>query len=178
MKTRLKNLFIAALLVAPVIFCACSGNKTAGGSKFNDSLYTSAYIAQLGGSEPDRALAIIDTLEMLKKHPTFYINYMRCSVYNNSAQYRSAIHYGTLTVSDPLCKEKKPEVYLETLFIIAQGEYMHDNCAQSIKLIKQALEMANERGLENIQSKCYFLLGNVQICFLGSWRPPEVDKGF
>ena len=163
MKTRLKNLFIAALLVAPVIFCACSGNKTAGGSKFNDSLYTSAYIAQLGGSEPDRALAIIDTLEMLKKHPTFYINYMRCSVYNNSAQYRSAIHYGTLTVSDPLCKEKKPEVYLETLFIIAQGEYMHDNCAQSIKLIKQALEMANERGLENIQSKCYFLLGNVQI---------------
>ena len=163
MKTRLKNLFIAALLVAPVIFCACSGNKTAGGSKFKDSLYTSAYIAQLGGSEPDRALAIIDTLEMLKKHPTFYINYMRCSVYNNSAQYRSAIHYGTLTVSDPLCKEKKPEVYLETLFIIAQGEYMHDNCAQSIKLIKQALEMANERGLENIQSKCYFLLGNVQI---------------
>ena len=163
MKTRLKNLFIAALLVAPVIFCACSGNKTAGGSKFNDSLYTSAYIAQLGGSEPDRALAIIDTLEMLKKHPTFYINYMRCSVYNNSAQYRSAIHYGTLTVSDPLCKEKKPEVYLETLFLVAQGEYMQDNCAQSIKLIKQALEMANERGFENIQSKCYFLLGNVQI---------------
>ncbi|MGN0280992.1 MAG: ATP-binding protein [Prevotella sp.] len=163
MKTRVRQWFVAALLLAPVLLCACSGKKTAGTGKFNDSLYTSAYIAQLGCREPDRALAIIDTLEILKKHPAFYINYMRCSVYNNSSQYRSAIHYGTLAVSDPLCKEKKPEVYLETLFLIAQGEYMQDNCAQSIKLMKQALEMANERGFENIQSKCYFLLGNVQI---------------
>lgn len=163
MKTRLKYLFIAALLAAPVIFFACSGNKTAGESKFNDSLYTSSYIAQLGGREPEKALAIIDTMEMLKKRPSYFINYMRCSVYNNSAQYRSAIHYGTLAVSDPLFKEKKTEAYLETLWIMAQGEYMHDNCAQSIKLIKQALELANERGSEYIQSRCYFLMGNVMI---------------
>ncbi|MDO5129706.1 MAG: hypothetical protein Q4D64_07270 [Prevotellaceae bacterium] len=163
MKTKLKNLFIAALLVAPVMFIACSGDKTAGAKDYNDTIYSRSYILQLSISDPDKALAIVDTLEQVGKYPSYFINYLRSGIYNNSAQLRSAIHYAKLAIADTRFKKEDLRNYLGLLLAIAQIEQMNDNYAKSINIVKEALEIANENGVEYIQALCYYLMGRNQI---------------
>ena len=163
MKPRLKHLFIAALFIAVVILSACSGNKTTSARKYNDSIYSQNHIVQIAATEPDRALALIDTLEINGKYPTFFLNYLRCAVCNNSMQIRSAIHYGTLAISDPQFKKEKPLPYMDLLYMMAQAEWLHDNYAGSMKILKEALMMADEHNFGYAQSSCRYLLGNIQI---------------
>ena len=163
MKTRLKHLFLAALLVAPLLFIACSGDKTAGAKDYNDTIYSRSYILQLSISDPDKALAIVDTLEQVGKYPSYFINYLRSGIYNNSAQLRSAIHYAKLAIADTRFKKEDLRNYLGLLLAIAQIEQMNDNYAKSINIVKEALEIANENGVEYIQALCYYLMGRNQI---------------
>ena len=163
MKTRLKHLFLAALLVAPLLFIACSGDKTAGAKDYNDTIYSRSYILQLSISDPDKALAIVDTLEQVGKYPSYFINYLRSGIYNNSAQLRSAIHYAKLAIADTRFKKEDLRNYLGLLLAIAQIEQMNDNYAKSINIVKEALEIANENGVEYIQAQCYYMMGRNQI---------------
>ena len=163
MKTRLKLLFLAALLVAPLLFIACSGDKTAGAKNYNDTTYSRNYILQLSLGDPDKALAILDTLEQVGEYPTYYINFLRCGVYNNSAQLRSATHYAKLAIADPRFKKEDLRNYLSSFLAIAQAEQLNDNYAKSINIVKEALEIANENGVEYIQAQCYYMMGRNQI---------------
>ena len=80
----LKHLFVAALLATPFLFGACSGNKTAGASDSSDTINYRDYIRKLSFEDPDKAFAVIDSLEKVKKHPPYISNYYRCMVYNNT----------------------------------------------------------------------------------------------
>lgn len=161
MNTRLKHWLFAALLLSPVLFSACSGNKTARAKDDIDSNYIKKRILQINFRKIDENLAFIDTLEMMKWRPPYYLNYMRFMEYNNNEQYRKAIHYGTLAMSEPLFKKEMPMAYLQTMVFTAYNEYIIENYAKSIKMLKNALEIAKEERNEEMQAHCYNTMGHV-----------------
>ena len=162
MKTRLKYLFIAALLVAPVIFFACSGNKTAGESDSSDSLYYKDYIRKLSYEDTEKALAFIDSLEMLKKYPAYLLNFYRCSVYNDSKDTptRYILHYGYLAISDPSFKKENRELYMNALYALSFSEYLSNHISKSLKLLKELMDIAIEDKDERMQILCLEIMAN------------------
>lgn len=152
MKTRLKNLFIAALLAAPVIFFACSGNKTAGARDNSDSTDYRSIIRKLSFEDPDKAFALIDSLEDVKKHPTYISNYYRCMVHNNMGKnYRSIIHYGNLAMSDPRFKKENPEFFMHVLYAVSFAYYDQSHYSNSLKLVRELMDVATKNNNEEMQ---------------------------
>lgn len=165
MKTKLKNLFIAALLVAPVMFIACSGNKTAGESDSSDSLYYTDYIRKLSYEDTEKALAFIDSLEMLKKYPAYLLNFYRCSVYNDSKDTptRYILHYGYLAISDPSFKKENREQYMNALYALSFSEYLSNHISKSLKLLKELMDIAIEDKDERMQILCLEIMANDKL---------------
>ena len=162
MKTKLKNLFIAALLVAPVIFCACSGNKTAGASDSSDTINYRDYIRKLSYEDTEKALAFIDSLEMLKKYPAYLLNFYRCAVYNSSKDTptRYILHYGYLAISDPSFKKENRELYMNALYALSFSEYLSNHISKSLKLLKELMDIAIEDKDESMQILCLEIMAN------------------
>ena len=152
MKTRLKNLFIAALLAAPVIFFACSGNKTAGERDNSDSTDYRSIIRKLSFEDPDKAFALIDSLEDVKKYPTYISNYYRCMVHNNMRKnYRSIIHYVNLAMSDPRFKKENPEFFMHVLYSVSFAYYDQSHYSNSLKLVRELMDVATKNNNEEMQ---------------------------
>lgn len=162
MKTRLKYLFIAALLVAPVIFSACSGNKTAGASDCSDTINYRDYLRKLSYEDTEKALAFIDSLEMLKKYPAYLLNFYRCSVYNSSKDTptRYILHYGYLAISDPSFKKENRELYMNALYALSFSEYLSNHISKSLKLLKELMDIAIEDKDERMQILCLEIMAN------------------
>ena len=162
MKTRLKNLFIAALLAAPFLFGACSGNKTAGASDSSDTINYRDYIRKLSYEDTEKALAFIDSLEMLKKYPAYLLNFYRCAVYNSSKDTptRYILHYGYLAISDPSFKKENRELYMNALYALSFSEYLSNHISKSLKLLKELMDIAIEDKDESMQILCLEIMAN------------------
>ena len=162
MITRLKHLFVAALLAAPFLFGACSGNKTAGASDSSDTINYRDYIRKLSYEDTEKALAFIDSLEMLKKYPAYLLNFYRCSVYNSSKDTptRYILHYGYLAISDPSFKKENRELYMNALYALSFSEYLSNHISKSLKLLKELMDIAIEDKDESMQILCLEIMAN------------------
>ena len=162
MITRLKHLFVAALLAAPFLFGACSGNKTAGASDSSDTINYRDYIRKLSFEDTEKALAFIDSLEMLKKYPAYLLNFYRCSVYNSSKDTptRYILHYGYLAISDPSFKKENRELYMNALYALSFSEYLSNHISKSLKLLKELMDIAIEDKDERMQILCLEIMAN------------------
>ena len=162
MITRLKHLFVAALLAAPFLFGACSGNKTAGASDSSDTINYRDYIRKLSYEDTEKALAFIDSLEMLKKYPAYLLNFYRCSVYNSSKDTptRYILHYGYLAISDPSFKKENREQYMNALYALSFSEYLSNHISKSLKLLKELMDIAIEDKDESMQILCLEIMAN------------------
>ena len=161
MITRRKHLFVAALLAAPFLFGACSGNKTAGASDSSDTINYRDYIRKLSFEDPDKAFAVIDSLEKVKKHPPYISNYYRCMVYNNTGNNeRSIIHYGNLAMSDPRLKKEHSDFYMHTLYVVAFSYYNENHIGTSLKKVRELLDMAIKNNDEEMRINSLELIGH------------------
>ena len=162
MITRLKHLFVAALLAAPFLFGACSGNKTAGASDSSDTINYRDYIRKLSYEDTEKALAFIDSLEMLKKYPAYLLNFYRCAVYNSSKDTptRYILHYGYLAISDPSFKKENRELYMNALYALSFSEYLSNHISKSLKLLKELMDIAIEDKDERMQILCLEIMAN------------------
>ena len=162
MITRLKHLFVAALLAAPFLFGACSGIKTAGASDSSDTINYRDYIRKLSYEDTEKALAFIDSLEMLKKYPAYLLNFYRCAVYNSSKDTptRYILHYGYLAISDPSFKKENRELYMNTLYALSFSEYLSNHISKSLKLLKELMDIAIEDKDESMQILCLEIMAN------------------
>ena len=90
------TLLIGVLLCVPV-FYGCGhrqGKMTHTGA---DSTYTVSYIRSISFSEPEKALALLDTAEAEQLLSPFDISDLRCGVYHNVfSDYRIKILYKLL----------------------------------------------------------------------------------
>ena len=101
-----KLLTLLALLVL-LTFIGCSDKGTAGKTKGTDSTHAKEYITKISLQEPERALAIIDTMEMNKEALPYELNYLRFAIYvNGFSDMKMAEYYGKQVLKR--CRLRKP----------------------------------------------------------------------
>ena len=127
---------------------SCIGKRTEAIRTGIDSTHTREYIAKISLQEPERALAIIDTMEMNKEERPYAINYLRFVVYNNGfADYKMADYYGKQVLKDSVELKKDIKRYYTLLNTLASIANSNSQFAQSILYAKKAAEIARENNM-------------------------------
>ena len=155
MKAITKHNIIAALSVFTLMILAgCSGKRTEGNRAGGDSTHTREYIAKISLQEPERALAIIDTMEMNKEAKPFMINYLRFVVYvNGYTDYKVAGYYGKQALKDTLELQKDVVTHLTILNTLADIAKINSQYAQSIQYAKEVKELARKNDMKDYEIK-------------------------
>ena len=131
------------------LLIACSDQRATGVSKDNDSTHTTAYINKISLQKPERALAIIDTMEINKEAKPYEINYLRLMVYvNGSADKKLAEYYGKQVLKDSLELQKNPKEHISILNNLANIAYSNSQFTQGLKYAKTSVEVARKNHLE------------------------------
>lgn len=148
-----KRILIAALSVFTLMMIAgCSGKRNEGNKTGIDSTHTREYIAKISLQEPERALAIIDTMEMNNEERPYAINYLRFVVYNNGlADYKMADYYGKQVLKDSIELKQDNKRYYSLLNTLASIANSNSQFAQSIIYAKKAAEIARENNMKEYE---------------------------
>ena len=146
MKATTKQKMIAALsVITLMILAGCSGKRTEGNKTGINSTHTREYVAKISLQEPERALAIIDTMEMNKEAKPYEINYMRFAVYiNGYTDYKMADYYGKQVLKDSLELQKDVDCHFTLLNTLADINNSNSQYAQSLQYAKAAMEVARK----------------------------------
>ena len=153
MKATTKQKMIAALsVITLMILAGCSGKLMSGKGSGVDSTHTREYIAKISLQEPERALAIIDTMEMNNEEPPFAINYLRFVVYNNGlADYKMADYYGKQVLKDSIELKKDIKRHYTLLNTLASIANSNNQFAQSIRYANKAAKIARENNMKECE---------------------------
>ncbi|MDY4851456.1 MAG: ATP-binding protein [Prevotella sp.] len=163
--------FIAMYLLSLLV--ACSDKRVTGVSKGNDSTLTADYISKISLQEPDRALALIDTMEMNNEERPYAINYMRFVVYNNGlADYKMADYYGKQVLKDSIELKQDCKRYYSLLNTLASIANSNNQFAQSIIYAKKAAEIARDNNMKEYE------VGAIGTVALSTIMLGDKDSGF
>ena len=153
MKLMKRNLFLFLIAMYTLsLLVACSDRRATEVSKGIDSTLTGEYVSKISLQEPERALALIDTMEMKKTVSPYIINYLRFAVYYNGfSDYKMAYYYGQQALKDSIALQKNVKHHyrlLSTLAGIANSTHQY---AQSIKYAKAAIEVARKNNKKEFE---------------------------
>ncbi|MDD6820099.1 MAG: hypothetical protein PUD75_06955, partial [Prevotella sp.] len=141
-----------SVLMVLWFLASCIGKRTEANRTGIDSTHTREYIAKISLQEPERALAIIDTMEMNKEECPYAINYLRFVVYNNGfADYKMADYYGKQVLKDSVELKKDIKRYYTLLNTLASIANSNSQFAQSIIYAKKAAEIARENNMKEYE---------------------------
>ena len=153
MKLMKRNLFLLLIaFYALSLLTACSDRRATGASKGIDSTLTGEYVSKISLQEPERALALIDTMEMRKKVSPYTINYLRFAVYfNGFSDYKMAYYYGQQALKDSLELKNNEKHHFRILSTLASIANSTNQYAQSIKYAKAAIEVARKNNKKEFE---------------------------
>ena len=146
MKLKKRNFFLPLIAMYTLsLLIACSDQRATGVRKGIDSTHTREYVAKISLQNPERALAIIDTMEMNKEAKPYEINYMRFAVYiNGYTDYKMADYYGKQVLKDSLELQKDVDCHFTLLNTLADINNSNSQYAQSLQYAKAAMEVARK----------------------------------
>ena len=148
----MNKLLTLSVLWLLLTFAGCSDSRTAGGKGGADSTHTKEFITKISLQEPDRALAIIDTMEMNKEALPYELNYMRFAIYvNGYADNKMAEYYAKQVLKDSLELQKDVKCHFTILNILADIANQNSQYAQSIKYSKAAMEVAQKNNIKEYE---------------------------
>ena len=152
MKTTKRILIAALSIFTLMVIAGCSSKRNEGNQTGIDSTHTREYIAKISLQEPERALAIIDTMEMNNEERPYAINYLRFVVYNNGlADYKMADYYGKQVLKDSIELKQDCKRYYSLLNTLASIANSNSQFAQSIIYAKKAAEIARENNMKEYE---------------------------
>ena len=166
----MRNLLPIFTLSVLLAFASCSDKRTSGKSGGIDSTHTREYISKISLQEPERALAIIDTMEMNKEASPFIINFLRFVVYHNGiADYKMADYYGRQALKDSIELKKDPQLHfvlLNTLASIANANSQHTQCLvysrECMRIARENNNKEYEMGAKGFVALSMIKLGDVE----------------
>ena len=166
----MRNLLPIFTLSVLLAFASCSDKRTSGKSGGIDSTHTREYISKISLQEPERALAIIDTMEMNKEASPFIINFLRFVVYHNGiADYKMADYYGRQALKDSIELKKDPQLHfvlLNTLASIANANSQHTQCLvysrEAMRIARENNNKEYEMGAKGFVALSMIKLGDVE----------------
>lgn len=151
MKKNFSIVFILSLLV----LAGCTGQgirsgESKGGSQPKDTLYTAKTVMSIYALQPERALQIIDSAELLGNLTTIKADYLRAMVYSRSIesmQYDSAILIAERLMENEkvLANDKLKEEVLEVLLYACR---MDQDFEQALYWATQLRDSYQEDGKE------------------------------
>ena len=153
MKATTKHNIITALsVITLMILVGCSGKRMSSKGSGVDSTHTREYIAKISLQEPERALAIIDTMEMNNEERPYAINYLRFVVYNNGlADFKMADYYGKQVLKDSIELKQDTKRYYTILNTLASIANSNSQFAQSIEYAKMAADIARKNNIKEYE---------------------------
>ena len=153
MKATTKHNIITALsVITLMILVGCSGKRMSSKGSGVDSTHTREYIAKISLQEPERALAIIETMEMNNEERPYAINYLRFVVYNNGlADFKMADYYGKQVLKDSIELKQDTKRYYTLLNTLASIANSNSQFAQSIEYAKMAADIARKNNIKEYE---------------------------
>lgn len=136
MKLMKRNFFLSLIAISIIaLLSACSDKRAVGASSDVDSTLTAEYVSKISLQEPERALALIDTMEMKKTKTPFVINFLSSAVYlNGLTDDKMAYYYGQQAMKDSINMQKDVKHHYSILRILAGIANSTDQYSQSIKI--------------------------------------------
>lgn len=153
---KTKCILLIGVLSCVSGFCGCGHRQDKMTHAGADSTYTADYIRSISFSEPERALALLDTAEAEQLLSPFDISDLRCGVYHNGlSDYRLAFFHARKAYKDPEAR-KDPYRFLSLLWAMADESHTDGNYTGSIRYCTEGLDLARETG--DVTSEASFLV--------------------
>lgn len=109
-----------------------------------DSIYSAEYIYGITLDNPERALALLDTVEQKNLLSKFDIARLRCLTYHNGlSDYKNALRYGLEAYDMPESRQDA-EILLLLLGVIADDYYQNGNYEESVRICTEGLKLASD----------------------------------
>ena len=109
-----------------------------------DSIYSAEYIFSITLDDPERALALLDTVEQKDLLSRFDIARLRGLTYHNGlSDYKSALRYNLEAYNMPESR-RDAEILLLLLGAIADDYYLNGNYEESVRICTEGLKLASD----------------------------------
>lgn len=114
-----------------------------------DSIYSAEYIYSITIGNPERALALLDTVEQKNLLSKFDIARLRCLAYHiGLSDYKNALRYGLEAYNMPESREDA-QVFLSLLELIVDDYYQNGNYEESVRICTEGLKLASDSLLKD-----------------------------
>lgn len=114
-----------------------------------DSIYSAEYIFSITLEDPERALALLDTVEQKNLINKFDIARLRALAYHNGlSDYKNALRYGLEAYNMPEARQDA-EIFLLLLGEIADYYYQNGNYEESVRFCTEGLKLASDSLLKD-----------------------------
>ncbi len=161
----MNKLHIYLMMLLTVLLNSCGQPPpTTAPHKSSDSIYRYDYIYDIAISEPQRALALADTAEMLNllRPDHTCLNAVQAMIYQNGLrQLKLAKIYCRKAYEDAEFK-KDTTAYLNNLTQLTGLCYKSSDYAAAIRYASQGLQMARTHGWKNLEAKFLMYIGMSQ----------------
>ena len=168
-----KLVYIFLLIMSVAGVCAgLSGCGAKGERDTADNAFTVEYINSISITEPEKALAILDTAEERGVMSEFDINRLRCLAYHNGlSDYKRALQHGLKAYHMPEARENARQ-FLNLVELIADEYFQNGDYAESIKLATDGLKVAKDSLLKGAEANLNVALG------INLFELDRPDEGF
>lgn len=114
-----------------------------------DSIYSAEYINNITIDYPERALALLDTVEQKNLINKFDIARLRALAYHNGlSDYKNALRYGLEAYNMPEAR-RDAEILLLLLGVIADDYYQNGKYEESVRICTEGLKLASDSLLKD-----------------------------
>ncbi|HBX45348.1 helix-turn-helix domain-containing protein [Limibacterium fermenti] len=138
---------IVFLFISITVAVGCRRDSLrSSGENVSDSIFTADYINGLSITQPERALALLDTAEQRGLLSPIDRNGLRAVIYNNGLEQPNvALTYSFRIYHDPEIRNA-PEKLLKCLKIISHQYYKNGDYTQSVRYALEGIEVSRKTG--------------------------------
>ena len=157
---------ICLIMLLAVLLNSCGRkSSTAVPGKGSDSIYRYDHIYHIAISEPQRALALADTAEMLNllRPDHTCLNAVKAMIYQNGLGQRKLAKFYSQKAYEDTEFRKDTNSYLNNLAQLAGLCYKSSDYAAAIRHATEGLQMARTHGLQNLEAKFLMYIGMSQF---------------
>lgn len=153
MNNLLKTIFTATLIVLQI---GCSKLSKEDGSS-NEDMFEK--IASLTLSQPEKALAMLDSVERIGEMHPYNINLLRCLIYHNGySDYHKALRYGLAAYNMPDAP-RNAEARLRLIELITDEYLNNGDYTSSVRFCTEGLKLAQDSLVTDMEANLHVTLG-------------------